>query len=151
MQYQVPQFLDVEDKIIGPLTMKQFLYAAGGLGGGYMAWKLIPWGMLAIIPALAILGLGLALGFYKFNRKPFAEVVQAFVMYILHPRLYIWKRKSKQIESEIEHEIGTTPKVASSAIPAVGPESKLSNLTWQIDLQPAPTIEPDTLSAKIEK
>ena len=26
MQYQVPQFIEVEDKIFGPLTFKQFLY-----------------------------------------------------------------------------------------------------------------------------
>jgi len=28
MQYQVPQFIEVEDRIIGPLTLKQFLYLA---------------------------------------------------------------------------------------------------------------------------
>ena len=35
MQFQVPQFLDVEDKIVGPFTIKQFIYLAGGVGMGY--------------------------------------------------------------------------------------------------------------------
>ena len=29
MQFQVPQFIDVENKIIGPLSLRQFLYLAG--------------------------------------------------------------------------------------------------------------------------
>ncbi|TSC61742.1 MAG: SsrA-binding protein, partial [Parcubacteria group bacterium Athens0416_74] len=32
MQFQVPQFIEVEDKIVGPLTFKQFVFIAGGLG-----------------------------------------------------------------------------------------------------------------------
>ena len=32
MMFSVPQFIDVEDKIIGPLTLKQFIYLAGGAG-----------------------------------------------------------------------------------------------------------------------
>jgi hypothetical protein len=42
MQFQVPQFLDVEDKIIGPFTIKQFLYLAGGAGFAYLSWRYIP-------------------------------------------------------------------------------------------------------------
>ena len=30
MQYQVPQFIEVEDKIFGPLTFKQLVYVVGG-------------------------------------------------------------------------------------------------------------------------
>ena len=32
MEYQVPQFIEVEDKIFGPFTLKQFIYVAGGVG-----------------------------------------------------------------------------------------------------------------------
>jgi hypothetical protein len=31
-QFHVPQFIEVEDKIFGPLTLKQFLYVIGGAG-----------------------------------------------------------------------------------------------------------------------
>ncbi|MFM2424198.1 MAG: hypothetical protein RLZZ70_589, partial [Candidatus Parcubacteria bacterium] len=31
MQFEVPQFIEIEDKIFGPLTWKQFLYVGGGL------------------------------------------------------------------------------------------------------------------------
>ncbi|NCT02072.1 PrgI family protein, partial [Candidatus Parcubacteria bacterium] len=32
MRFEVPQFIEVEDKIFGPLTWRQFLYLSGGLG-----------------------------------------------------------------------------------------------------------------------
>ena len=38
----MPQFIEIEDKIIGPFTWKQFLYLAGGVGGSVMAWLFIP-------------------------------------------------------------------------------------------------------------
>ena len=37
MQFSVPQFVEVEDKIIGPLTLKQFLVL---LGGGFVVFVL---------------------------------------------------------------------------------------------------------------
>ena len=33
MRFEVPQFIDIEDKIIGPLTWRQFIYLGGGVGG----------------------------------------------------------------------------------------------------------------------
>ena len=29
MQFQVPQFIETEDKVVGPLTLRQFMYIAG--------------------------------------------------------------------------------------------------------------------------
>jgi len=42
MQYQVPQFIEIEDKIFGPLTLKQFLYLAGGGGLCLLFFTLLP-------------------------------------------------------------------------------------------------------------
>ena len=42
MQFQVPQFIEVEDKIFGPLTFKQFVYVAGGAGAAYLFWRILP-------------------------------------------------------------------------------------------------------------
>ena len=32
MRFEVPQFIEIEDKIFGPFTWKQFVYLAGGVG-----------------------------------------------------------------------------------------------------------------------
>ena len=32
MRFEVPQFIEIEDKIFGPFTWKQFVYLGGGIG-----------------------------------------------------------------------------------------------------------------------
>ena len=70
MQYAVPQFTDVEDKLIGPLTLKQFfvVLATGGLV--LFFWTILGLSVFFFLFALptALLGLGLAFG--KFNGRP---------------------------------------------------------------------------------
>ena len=41
MQFKVPQFIDVEDKLFGPVTFKEFVYLAGGAGLIYVIYKLV--------------------------------------------------------------------------------------------------------------
>ncbi len=92
MQFRVPQFIDVEDKIFGPFTFKQFVYLAGGAGVSFVLWKLIPhW--LAILLILPILGLSAALTFYKVNGKPFIDVMESYFKYIFQNKLYLWKKE----------------------------------------------------------
>lgn len=94
MRFQVPQFIEVEDKIVGPLTFKQFIYIAGGLGICAVAFLLLP-RFLAILASLPVAVFAGALAFYKVNEKPFAEVVEAFFSYTLGGKLYIWKKEDK--------------------------------------------------------
>mgnify|MGYP001618974873 CR=1 FL=1 len=132
MQFQVPQFIDVEDKIIGPFTIKQFLYLAGGLGMAYLSYRFIPW--IGIILGLCIAGFGGALAFYKFNNKPSIFLMESAFHYILSSRFYVWRRKEKQAETvlnlnnfkPVRHETGLAMKTVSS---------KLSDLAWSIEVQ----------------
>jgi hypothetical protein len=127
MQFKVPQFIDVEDKVFGPFTFKQFSYLAGGGGLVYLSFKLLP--VLLAFPAAAIFGgLALALTFFKYNDKPFAFTLQAMVRYITHPRLYLWHKDY-------------TPKKAATPAHAATPtardgltESKLKTLSWSLDV-----------------
>lgn len=99
MQFKVPQFIDIEDKIFGPFTFRQFVYLVGGAGGLYLSFKLLPFPISAVL-GLAILGFGLALAFYKYNEKPFIHFVEAFAKYYMRSRLYIWqKKKAAKMES----------------------------------------------------
>ena len=91
MRFEVPQFIDVEDKIFGSLTFKQFIYLVGGGALAYVSYKLIPtpfW----IPVSLAAVVLALALAFYKLNNRPFLEVAQSWLSYQFKNKLYIWKR-----------------------------------------------------------
>ena len=92
MQFNVPKFIDTEDKIIGPLTIKQFLYLAGGVILLFMLWfflKLGPFIAIAI-PIGLLCG---ALAFYKVNGRPFISFLGSWIKYLRKPRLYLWRKK----------------------------------------------------------
>lgn len=129
MQFIVPQFIDVEDKVIGPFSFKQFLYLAGGGGLAFTLYKLLP-GIIALPLALAVVILALALTFYKVNGKPFVFVLQAFIFYLFQSKLYIWKQ---QIRKEEKKEVIPETKSTESVLPRLT-ESRLGDLSWSLDI-----------------
>lgn len=128
MRYQVPQFIDVEDKIVGPLTIKQFVYVAGGAGMAFVVYKYIPL-FLAVLIIGIIIPLSLALAFYKINNKPFIDFLESAFMFYTKQNLYIWKKEQKKIvQSE---------KQAADARQVYVPrlsDSKLKDLSWALDV-----------------
>lgn len=128
MQFRVPQFIDVEDKIFGPFTFKQFIYLAGGAGICYVLWQTMPT-FIAILLILPVAALALALAFYKVNGKPFIQVMEAYFSYIGQSKLYLWKRdRVRKVEKReaIEEKITTpAPKLSGS---------KLKDIAWSLDV-----------------
>jgi hypothetical protein len=105
MRFQVPQFIEVEDKIFGPLTLKQFIYITGGAGLSFMVYLFVDSIFLAFIPVLIIMGISLALAFFKINNKPFINIAESAFHYYLSNKLYIWKKQ--QMAKEIPIIINT--------------------------------------------
>lgn len=134
MQFQVPQFLDVEDKIIGPFTIKQFLYMGGGLGMGYLAFRFIPY--LGVLLGLGFAALGATLAFYKFNNKPFIFIIESAFNYLSNTRFYVWKKKEKPTEFEQSlKNFKTVKREASPVTAGKGVSSKLSDLSWMMNVE----------------
>jgi hypothetical protein len=94
MQFRVPKFIEIEDKIIGPFTLQQFLYLAGGIVTLAILWFFLELGLFIII-AIPIIIFCSLLAFYKFNGRPFTKFLSTFLRYLLNPKLYIWKKKNK--------------------------------------------------------
>jgi hypothetical protein len=92
MQFIVPQFIDLEDKLIGPLTLKQFLYLLAGGGVIFILWSFFTLGLFIIL-AIPIGIFSILLAFYKVNGRPFISLVKAGIVYFTKPRLYLWRRK----------------------------------------------------------
>ena len=146
MRFQVPQFTDVEDKVIGPLTFKQFIYLAGAAGAAIVAYTFLP--LLIAAPLMILLGaFGAALAFYKINNRPFIRAVESFVRFAVKDKLYIWKHEPKPLEER------EASKKNAVFVPKLG-ESKLRDLTWMLDVKeninPVTRDEDDaSLNAKI--
>jgi hypothetical protein len=130
MRFQVPQFIEVEDKIFGPLTIKQFIYLVGGAGLSFIVYTLIGNLFISIIVILPIMAFAIALAFYKINNKPFINVVEAAFSYILNSKLYVWKK----VEKPIEAKKAADNIVADFYVPKLS-DSKLKDLTWSLDIK----------------
>ena len=116
-QYQVPQFIMVEDKIIGPLTIKQAIYIAAGIALILFArWLLAEF--LFIPLALVIGSAASALAFAKVNGQPLPWIVKNAIIYLFRPRVYIWKPEGtkhappKTTSQEDQKEIRTIPRIS---------------------------------------
>lgn len=128
MRYQVPQFIEVEDKIVGPLTLKQALYVGGGVAIAFIIWSFL--GMFAaIILGIPILALFLGLAFYKVNNKPLVFILESAVKYFFSERLYIWKKEQKKPKKGNREE---APK-QEVFVPKLS-DSKLREITWGLDI-----------------
>jgi len=127
-QFQVPQFIDVEDKLFGPLTIKQFVYVAGGAGMIYLYLELLPQAV-AFILGLPTGALALALAFKKINGQPFIKIIQAFISHAFSERMYLWQKdysaKRQVAEKKVE------PKKTE---PSQKPNGNLQQLSWSLNV-----------------
>lgn len=130
MQFKVPQFIDIEDKLFGPFTFRQFAYLAGGGGMIFVIYKLMPlWiGIFLIIP---IAGLTAALVFYKINNQPFIYYLQAGINYALSGKLYVWKQRLENPDTK-KDEVEDIKQV--SVVPHMT-QSKLKDISWGLDMK----------------
>jgi hypothetical protein len=132
MRFSVPQFIDIEDKIFGPLTIKQAIYLVGAGGGTYLAYATLG-GLGVVFVGLPLIGFSILLGFVQVNNRPFVSIVTAAFFYKTKRKLYLWKK--------------TPPKQAGTATPqadmlpsqkVTAPEttqSKLRALAFSLDTE----------------
>ena len=133
MRYQVPQFIEVEDKIFGPLTLKQFIYLAGGGGLSFLVYAFLNSFTLAIVPIIFIMGTSAAFAFYKINNKTFVAIVEAGFKYYIGSKLYIWKKEEKKARTTNDP-VRDAKSYASILVPKIS-DSKLKDLSWSLDIK----------------
>ena len=128
MRFEVPQFTDIEAKIVGPLTWKQFVYLAGGAGFLVVIYL--------TMPKIIFLFLGIPVGifagslaFHKVNDRPLSLFVEAAVNYLFKNKLYLWRREKMQ--SIIEHSDTASP----SANLAYTNKKTISSLAHNLETQ----------------
>lgn len=131
-QFQVPQFITVEDKVFGPFTIKQFLYLGGGalliLGARALLLPLLFWPVALFLGALAA-----SFAFLKVNEQTFPVVFRNWIFYLLRPRLYIWKKEAPIFRKEAVKKV-PGPGTLIKTIPKIS-QSKLTDLAWSLDIK----------------
>lgn len=102
MQYKVPQNVDIEDKVIAGLTLRQFMFlmVAGGLVLMLRYVLVGSIGFLFIPVAIIVGGFGVALAFVKINDRPFEIFLVSAARTLLKPNKRVW---AKDVEIEAPH------------------------------------------------
>jgi hypothetical protein len=102
MQFKVPQFIDIEDKILGPLTWRQFAYCLGAAGITYISLRFVPGGrIVGLIVVAPFAGLFLALAFVKVNNRPFIDVLENGFKYITNTNIYTWQKDATRNSEQV--------------------------------------------------
>ncbi|MDO8624331.1 MAG: PrgI family protein [bacterium] len=136
MEYQVPQFIEVEDKIVGTLTLKQFIYLAGGAGLCVLTFFSLPF-LLFVVVAPPIAAFALALAFYKMNGKPFVEILEAAFSYYIGAKLFLWRKEAKP-EAKLDRSAVESPDAPHGGASRGAPKltsDKLHELAWSLDVK----------------
>ncbi len=114
MQFRVPQFIDIEDKVVGPLTLKQFGYIIGAGGLSFIIWTFVSIRFIAIILIVLVSTLFLSLAFVKINNRSFGEILESAFRYFTGSKVYTWKQPT-QTESVLPNEPNIDKVVAEAA------------------------------------
>ncbi len=88
-QFVIPQFIDVEDKIIGPITVRQFIILLVGMFFIFLAYKLADFALFLVI-GLIFLFITIVLAFVRVNGQPFHFFLLNFIQTFRRPSLQIW-------------------------------------------------------------
>lgn len=128
-QFTVPQFIDVENKIIGPITTRQFLIilAAGIVAA--LSYRLFDFSLFLTI-TIVVLGLAIVFAFVKVNGRPFHFFILNVVQTLRRPRLRVWNNRA--IITEVEEKTFVKPE-AKPVPKEYYKKSRLAELALVVD------------------
>lgn len=93
MQFKVPQKIDLEDKVIGPFTIKQFIYMLAGGMLDYIWFRFFSFGvfiLLAIPTTIFFLAMALA----HVQDQPFPKFLGSLILFVLRPKTRTWQKEA---------------------------------------------------------
>ncbi len=116
MQFSVPQFTDVEDRIVAGLSIKQFgiVFGAGVI---IFAFFTITKSIIITIVLGILVGLpALVVAFGKMNGRPIYSAFGNFIRYFTGGKVYIFRKQAQDITDvaeKVEIKQQTVPKASA--------------------------------------
>jgi hypothetical protein len=92
LQYNVPQFVDQQDEVIGPLTIKQFMFLVIGTVITGLLWPVTPNIIFFFIFAVPVILLSIMFAFVKIRGQTFFTFVINVGVFFVEPQLFLWSR-----------------------------------------------------------
>lgn len=127
-QFTVPQFISIENQIIGPITTRQFVIMMAGFVLMGICYKLLTFWAFSLISVI-IFAISGIVAFLKINGQPFHYYILNLSQYFKKPRLRVWDvevRMAKEAEEEVKVQLPSRIKKRIAA-------SRLSELSLIVD------------------
>lgn len=131
-QFTVPQFIDSEDKILGPVTARQFIIMLVVMMVDALLFKLAPflWFLVFGVPLFAV---GVIVAFVPVNGQPFHFFLLNLVQTFRRPGLRVWDKNLTT--AELRAYLVKPPEAPPAPPPRKGPidRSRLQELTLLVN------------------
>ncbi len=129
-QFTVPQFIDVESKIIGPITVRQFIiFLIGGIIIA-ISYRLFDFALFVAISVIVFL-LAIIFAFIKINGQAFHLFFLSLTQTLKRPKIRTWNNRLTPLEDMPEYKT-VAPAVAPPA-PKMFKASRLAELALIVD------------------
>jgi len=100
MRFVVPQFIDIEPKIMGQVSLRQFLVLLVTAGLIFICYKLADFTLFAI-EAIVLFALGGIIAFFKVNGQPVHYFLLNFLQSAKRPKLRVWYKEGIEAKEVI--------------------------------------------------
>ncbi len=131
-RFLVPQFIEVEDKIFGPVTVRQFIICTIGGLLIFMSYKLSDFSLF-LFELFIIAGLTIVMAFVKVNGKNFHFFLLDFLDFVFKTKkISIWK-KEENVSKKTEIKPVKSKKEEYKFYPKRLPVSRLTELSLIVD------------------
>jgi hypothetical protein len=134
VQYQLPQFVEAEDKIFGPLTLKQFLYILGAGGLLFLFWSVFQVSVWFFLFAIPIVLFTLIITFGQYQGRPAVKYLLPLFQFLFSDREYVFHRTFHQ--SPVHASLKRSTKETQGSMGQSGaepPQSRLKRLAYVLD------------------
>ncbi|MDD2913417.1 MAG: PrgI family protein [Candidatus Paceibacterota bacterium] len=105
MNFTVPQFIEEETKIIGPLSFRQIVFIAIAIGISTIAYFSVSNFFIFILITAVSLGIGTSLALLKINKTPLPILIKNFFLFSFKPKIYLWQKSREKEVSSIKKEL----------------------------------------------
>lgn len=135
MEFKVPQFIEHETKILGPLTFKQTIFVV--IAGVICLFLYFSIGksnfFLFILISIVLIGAALAFGFLKIQGQSLPTLLKNFLNFSIAPKIYLWKRKKTPVYLEQKEEVKKEIKENKESPLKINKKSNLKELNKKIE------------------
>lgn len=131
-QFVVPQFIDVEDKIFGPITTRQFLILLVAGGIIFLAYRFADTALFILL-TLLFGGGSLIIAFVKVNGQAFHFFLLNLIQTKKTPHLRVWTKSFTKGDLEYLRKLGTEIKVEEKKEVKIVQRKHIRNLSLQVN------------------